>query len=181
MLPVGPLMEEHRVIEKIIPVIGRIVEAGRRDGKIDLRAVDMVLDFIRTYADRCHHGKEEGILFVALECKPLSAHHRKTLDELVEEHKQARRAVRELAEAAEAQWCGDKAGLPVIIERLEFLADFYPRHIKKEDVGFFLPVMDYFEKAEKDKLLEAEREFDRCLIHAIYRDKVKAKGVGPQE
>jgi len=176
MLPVGPLMEEHRVIEKIVPIIRRIAAAGRCDGKIDLREVDLTLDFVRAYADRCHHGKEEDILFAALDRKPLAAGHRKTLDELVEEHKQGRRAVREAVETAEACRCGDQAQLPVIIERLEFLADFYPGHIKKEDRGFFLPVMDYFDGAEKQKLIEAEREFDRCLIHAIYRDRIKGLG-----
>lgn len=178
-MPVGPLMEEHRVIEKIIPIIRRLVEAGRCDGTIDVRQAEMVLDFIRTYADRCHHGKEEGILFAALECKPLTAAHRKTLDELSEEHRQGRQVVRELAEAIEGYRCGDRAKLPLAIERLEFLADFYPRHIRKEDVGFFLPVMGYLDAAEKEKLIQAEREFDRCLIHAIYREKVK--GAGPQK
>jgi len=172
-------MMEHRIIEKLMPPIRQAVEAGRRDGRIDLRFVDLVLDFIRTYADRCHHGKEEGVLFKALEGKPLAAEHRATLNELVEEHKMGRQRVRELRESAEAYRRaggdrGDGDALPIILDRLEFLATFYPGHIQKEDHEFFLPVMDYFDDAEKAAMIEAEREFDQGLIHELYREKVES-------
>lgn len=204
-MPVGPLMAEHRIIEKLMPPIRQAVEGGRRDGRIDLRFVDLVLDFIRTYADRCHHGKEEDILFKALEWKPLAAEHRATLNELIEEHKMGRQRVRELREAAEAyrraggdrggDVTGDGAGsggggeggrdgsggragggdaLLIILDRLEFLATFYPGHIQKEDHHFFVPVMDYFDDAERAAMIEAEREFDMSLIHELYRERVES-------
>jgi len=196
MLPIGPLMAEHRIIEKLMAPIRQAVEAGRRDGRIDFRFVDLALDFIRTYADRCHHGKEEDILFKALEGKPLATEHRATLNELVEEHKMGRQKVRELREAAEAyrRGGGDRGGdgagegggdgggggsgdgdaLLIILDRLEFLATFYPGHIQKEDHRFFLPVMDYFDDAEKAAMIEAEREFDMSLIHEIYKERVES-------
>lgn len=187
-MPVGPLMAEHRIIEKLMLPIRQAVAAGRRDGRIDIRFVDLVLDFIRTYADRCHHGKEEDILFKALEGKPLAAEHRATLNELIEEHKMGRQMVRELREAAEAyrRAGGDRGGdgagdgggdgdaLLIILDRLEFLATFYPGHIQKEDHHFFLPVMDYFDDAEKAAMIEAERGFDMGLIHEIYRERVES-------
>src|SRR5512136_294719 len=111
MLPIGPLMEEHRIIEKMIPHIRRAAERGRLDGRIDPRLLEIVLDFIRTYADRCHHGKEENILFAALESKPLTTAHRATLDELTEEHRQGRRAVGELSEAVDAYRRGEQDAL----------------------------------------------------------------------
>lgn len=59
MMPVGPLMIEHRLIEKLMPQIREEVEGARRTGTIDPDFVEYALDFVRTYADRCHHGKEE--------------------------------------------------------------------------------------------------------------------------
>jgi aminoglycoside phosphotransferase family enzyme len=52
------------------------------------------------------------------------------------------------------------------------LVEFYPKHIEKEDRHFFLPIMDYFSKEEKEAMLHEEYEFDRVLIHDIYRDRV---------
>jgi hemerythrin-like domain-containing protein len=178
MLPIGLLMEEHRVIEKLIARIGLAADAGRREGRIDLRFVEMALDFLRTYADRCHHGKEEGILFRALERKSMAAGHRATMAELIEEHRIGRQKVRELGEAAEAYGRGEGAALHVILDRLEFLAAFYPVHIRKEDRAFFLPVMDYFDEGEKAAMIAEEMEFDRKLIHELYREKVEEAAKG---
>jgi len=174
-------MAEHRIIEKLMPPIRRAVEAGRRHGTIDLGFVDLALDFIRAYADRCHHGKEEDILFKALEGKPLDPGLRAILNELLEEHRVGRRMVRELADASEAYKRGDRAALSKILDRLEFLAAFYPDHIRKEDQAFFLPVMDYLDDREKAAMIEAEMEFDRTLIHELYREKVESIGFGPQQ
>lgn len=202
MLPIGPLMTEHRIIERLMPALRRAAEDGRRTGTIDLRFADLALDFFRTYADRCHHGKEEDILFRALERKPLAAGHRAILDELVEEHRQGRRRVGRLAEAIEACRSGSGGGggaspaagedaekargaageepavrpdlVAAVAEGFEWLAAFYPAHIRKEDGAFFLPVMAYFDDAEKDALVAAEREFDRSFVDTLYRERVAA-------
>jgi hemerythrin-like domain-containing protein len=173
MLPIGPLMEEHRLIEKMMHPMRQAVEAGRRDGRIDLRFVGLVLDFIRTYADRCHHGKEEDILFKALEPRPLTTGLRATMNELIEEHRTGRQKVHELSDAAEAYRRGDAKALRTILDRLAFLTEFYPAHIKKEDKCFFLPVMDYFDDLERADMLEVMMRFDRGLIHEVYRGRLE--------
>lgn len=188
-MPVGPLMVEHRLIEKLMPQIREAVESARRTGTIDHEFVEFALDFVRTYADRCHHGKEEDILFRELDHKPLERGLRKTMDELVEEHKTGRRIVGELRRAVEAykrgeegdageggggEGGGGEGALGTIIEKLAFLAEFYPAHIRKEDEGFFLPCMDYFNPEEQAAMLEEEREFDCELVHKIYREKIAA-------
>jgi len=176
MLPIGPLMEEHRLIEKMMHPLRQAVEAGRREGRVGLRFVELVVDFIRTYADRCHHGKEEDILFKALEPRPLTPGLRATMNELTEEHRTGRQKVHELTDAAEAYRRGDAKALRTIIDRLEFLTEFYPAHIKKEDKCFFLPAMDCFDDLEKAAMLEDMMRFDRGLIHEVYRIRLeKAK------
>jgi len=47
----------------------REMKAGR---KADTAFIDTAVDFIRTYADRCHHGKEEDIRFRELKKKPIA-------------------------------------------------------------------------------------------------------------
>ena len=48
-------------------------------------------------------------------------------------------------------------------------------HILKEDLRFFVPVMDYFSAEERKALFEAEYDFDRWLFHELYRKKVSAR------
>jgi hemerythrin-like domain-containing protein len=71
----GPLMIEHRLIEGMIAVIQRRLDRAAQAQSIDPSFVDTAVDFIRVYADRTHHGKEEDILFRTLRQKGLSDEH----------------------------------------------------------------------------------------------------------
>jgi hemerythrin-like domain-containing protein len=172
MLPIGPLMIEHRLIEKMIAVIRREVDKAERKGSIDPVFIDIAVDFIRTYADKCHHGKEEDILFRDLNKKDLPRELKNIVSELIEEHKQGRKVVAELVEAKLKYVRGEKTALPSILNSLRYLTDFYPIHIEKEDRHFFIPCMEYFSIEEKDLMLKEEWEFDKNLIHQIYKTKI---------
>ena len=125
------------------------------------------------YADRCHHGKEEDILFRDLNKKPLSGQHKRIMGELVEEHRQGRKTVADLVEAKGRYVKGDQEALPLMLTLMKFLVDFYPRHIEKEDKHFFMPVMNYFSPEEKEAMLQEEWEFDKNLIHQIYKERIR--------
>ncbi len=51
---------------------------------------------------------------------------------------------------------------------MEELVEFYPKHIEKKDKHFFIPIMECFNTAEKDAMLEERYEFDQKLIHEKY-------------
>jgi hemerythrin-like domain-containing protein len=172
MLPIGPLMIEHRLIEKMIAVIRREVDKSEREGSIDSVFIDTAVDFIRTYADKCHHGKEEDILFRDLNKKDLPKGLKNIVSELIKEHKLGRKVVEELVEAKLRYMRGEKTALPAILNSLRYLTDFYPKHIEKEDRHFFIPCMEYFTAEEKDLMLKEEWEFDKNLIHQIYKTKI---------
>jgi hemerythrin-like domain-containing protein len=172
MLPIGPLMIEHRLIEKMITVIKKAIARTEQQGKINPEFIDLAVDFIRMYADRCHHGKEEDILFRDLSKKSLSVEHKQIVNELVEEHRQGRKTVADLVEAKGRYLKGDTEALPLMLDRMKFLVDFYPRHIEKEDKHFFMPIMNYFSPEEKEAMLKEEGEFDKNLIHQIYKNKI---------
>lgn len=173
MMPIGPLMIEHRLIERMIGLLATELQSVEK-GKVDVSFIDSAVDFLRTYADRCHHGKEELILFVALEKKSLAPDMRKTLDELIREHVFARQNVRALIDARTAHSKGDDKAIYEVKLRLKNLVDLYPKHIEKEDKHFFIPSMDYFTKEERDEMLASFNEFDRKMIHEKYKTIVEA-------
>jgi hemerythrin-like domain-containing protein len=145
-----------------------------REKKVDPEFIEMAVDFIRTYADRCHHGKEEDILFRDLGVKKLTDEHKRTMEELVEEHKWGRRVTARLVEANTRYVQGNQEVLSAIMDCIKTLIEFYPKHIEKEDRYFFIPCMDYFTEAEKEAMLKEEWEFDKSLIHEKYRNMVMA-------
>lgn len=174
MMPIGPLMVEHRLIERMIKVIiKKEMHKPGKTGQLDLAFIDTVIDFFRMYADRCHHGKEEDILFRELRKKELNAEQKKIMDELLHDHLLGRKLVGELLEAKRNYSEGIIETLGDIQRLIQALIDFYPEHIKKEDKHFFFPIMDYFSKEEKDALLREGYELDMKLIHEKYQSLVE--------
>jgi hemerythrin-like domain-containing protein len=171
MLAVAPLMIEHRLIERMIKVLKSELELIASASNPNLVLVDSAVDFIRTYADRTHHGKEEDILFRDLNRKKLSGKYRTVMDTLIKEHTFARNETAALVEAKERHLKGDMGALAEMAARMRTLIEFYPRHIEAEDQDFFVPVMDYFTQAEQRAMLLEFHEFDRRMIHEKY-DKV---------
>lgn len=174
MMPIGPLMMEHRLIERMIKFMKGKLEESRLVNKVDPNFIDMVIDFFRMYADRCHHGKEEDILFRELKKKKLSPEHAKIVEELIEEHVRGREMVGNLSRANQEYRQGESESIALIAKFLEKLVDFYPAHIAKEDKKFFLPIMEQFNKKEQAAMLEEFWEFDRKLIHEKYTMIVRA-------
>ena len=174
MMPIGPLMIEHRLIERMIDVMREELKIFEKEQKLDSEFVEMAVDFIRTYADRCHHGKEEDILFRELGGKKLTEEHRRSMEELVEEHRWGRQTTVRLVEANQRYMQGDRNAMSIVIDCLKSLVQFYPKHIEKEDKHFFIPCMHYFTETEQQSILREEWEFDRSLIHERYRNMVIA-------
>jgi hemerythrin-like domain-containing protein len=167
MKPIGPLMREHRLIERMIALLEYEL-TNMSDKPVNISLIITAVDFFRTYADRTHHGKEEEILFRDLAKKHLQPEHKQTMDELVQEHILGRQIVRHLEEAGNSYGGGDLRSIDEIKSCLSDLVRFYPAHIIKEDQHFFYPVLEYLSKAEQDAMLEEFWEFDRKLIHEKY-------------
>lgn len=174
MWPIGPLMREHRLIERMVALMGQEADRLKSTNQLDPVFIDNAAGFIKNYADRCHHGKEEDILFRDLREKDLPAGIEQIMNELIEEHKLGRKMTRELMSTKESCLAGKAGGLQDVITCLEALAAFYPKHIDKEDKRFFYPCMEFFDRKAKDAMLEEFWEFDRKLVHEVYENIVGA-------
>jgi hemerythrin-like domain-containing protein len=168
MKPIGPLMWEHRLIEKMLGSVMRHIDQAEKSRKVNPLVIDIAVDFIRTYADRTHHGKEEEILFRDLAKKNLTPELKKIMQELFDEHVWGRKTTASLVAVKEKYLHGDKEKLVGIIDLARQLGDFYPKHIEKEDKHFFYPCQEYFSKDEQEKMLAEFWEFDRKMIHEKY-------------
>ena len=169
-------MIEHRLIERMIGLIEAAAEQIQSERRVDPAFVEKAVDFIRVYADRTHHGKEEDILFRDLAGKDLSADDRRVMDELVEEHVFGRKTSKSLEEANNPYGNGDAPALDDIAARLRTLAEFYPKHIEKEDRVFFPSSRAYFTDEEDQAMLQEFREFDQRMIHEKYEEVVESLG-----
>lgn len=148
MKPIGPLMREHRLIERMLNILAKQMKLAAETRKLDTQLIAAAVDFFRTYADRTHHSKEEDILFRELAKKPLSANDSQIMRELIEEHILVRKMVTVLLEANKHYLQGNPESLNDIMNLIKDLVNFYPLHITKEDKSFFYPCLEYLTKQE---------------------------------
>jgi len=162
-------MIEHRLIERCLAFAAETA-TRMTESQFDPMLVDTIVDFIKTYADRTHHGKEEGILFTTLSDRQITGDDLAVMNELIDEHRHAREKVRKIVELNDQFKNGNRNVVPHIKEIILWLADFYPVHIKKEDKDFFPRSEKYLSAEELKTMLESFWNFDRKMIHEKYQD-----------
>jgi hemerythrin-like domain-containing protein len=170
--PTEILEEEHRVIQKVVGAIAVLAEEveGGRDVKPE--TFQEVVEFMRTFTDKCHHGKEETHLFSMLVKKGVPVRGC-PIGILIAEHQRGRALVSELATASEKYAAGDTSSRKVLLQTLQNLRTLYPDHIWKEDYLLF-PMTDKilspeeqkdlhekFEMVEKDMGEDVHRRFEQ--------------------
>jgi len=127
--PMKKLVDEHVLIKRWIALIPQLLERLDVDFPEDREILFKGIDFIRSYADKFHHAKEEDILFKYFDESS------DILRTMLDDHTKGRSHVRALAEAVERR---DKQG---IIEHLNAYRELLTEHIKKEDEILY-PWMD---------------------------------------
>src|SRR5271157_663463 len=172
MLPIGPLMNEHRLIEHMIRLMKVEMDRIGTYGRADVDFMDSVVSFMKAFADVSHHGKEENILFGELYVKPMPDGLKSLMDDLIEEHVLMRKLTNDLVRAMENYVQGKPEAKAEIIMSLNSLIELYPGHIEKEDKHFFMPAMSYLSAEEKDEMLCAFGEFDSALFHDEYKSMI---------
>ena len=69
MKPTDVLEQEHRVIEMVLSCLEKVAKDAKVKRRVDEKSAADAIEFFKGFADRCHHGKEEDLLFPALvEC-----------------------------------------------------------------------------------------------------------------
>ena len=169
MKPTEILSSEHRVIEVAIDCLEQISRKALEAGKLDRESAEQVVDFIRTFADQCHHGKEENQLFAFLAEKGMPREGG-PVGQMLVEHEQGRAFVKGMADSIAAASTGDEKALSAYTQNAQGYVQLLRAHIRKED-GVLFPMADRilsdddrksllaaFEKVETEHMGEGTHE-----------------------
>lgn len=152
--PYAVLEREHRLIERVLDALGRICDETRRTGQLDARAATLTIGFLRDFADRTHHLKEEKILLPAIDARTFFPG-----CGLLDEHEQGRDRVRSMAEAALRASQGDEKAVLLFVRKARSLISLLRAHIAKEDDCLASVVRSTFSRDEREGLA---RQFDEA-------------------
>ncbi len=128
------LRQEHRRILEVVGALERLL--GVRPQPLDLGAIDKCVRFFRLFADACHHGKEEDLLFPELEARGMPRDSG-PIAVMLHEHRLGRELVSTMADAMDGAGRDDDSSTRRLVTAGRDYIDLMRGHIMKEDGVLF--------------------------------------------
>ena len=175
------LMQEHEVILRVIGALE--IQTNRLAAGRNVRPGFFLdaADFIRNFADGCHHKKEEGVLFEAMVDAGLPRQGG-PIPVMLAEHEQGRAFTRGMRDAANRLAAGDASARTDVVINARGYADLLRQHIQKEN-GILFPLADQvipvalqaqvaenFERVEHEDTGEGVHEKYLALAEALEQE-----------
>jgi hemerythrin-like domain-containing protein len=158
------LKEEHRVIEKVLDALERLAKGAETSA---LAEWEKAIDFARNFADKCHHLKEENLLFPALEEHGIPREGG-PIGMMLAEHEEGRGYVRAMAAAAGKDSVDNRQ---ILRETANAYIRLLRQHIQKEDEVLFQMADGVLSAEEQKTLLREFEEHELKEIGAGFHEK----------
>jgi len=155
---IADLMNEHEAILSAIQILERMMAAAETAASVETKDLHDFIGFLKEFADKCHHGKEEGLLFPAMigagvpdKGGPISV--------MLAEHAQGRQLIRDMEESISTN-----------VDRLKLAqaareyAHLLRNHILKENMVLFPMADKMLTEAQLEKLYEGFEEHEEKVI-----------------
>lgn len=181
MKAIDVLMQEHRLIERVLDALETAAGHLDRSRSVPPAFFLEAADFIAGFADGCHHRKEEDVLFGAMIESGVPSGGG-VIDMMLEEHEQGRAFVRGLRDAVRRMQAGDAAARAQVVSNVRGYVALLREHIAKEDEMLFPmademmsparhdSVMEGFERVERDETGEGAHEKFHALAEKLERE-----------
>jgi len=124
--PTNMLRHEHEVILRALALLERMGQGLEGGRPVDRKALGWLRDFFGTFADKCHHGKEEQHLFPAMERHGVPREGG-PLGVMLQEHEEGRARVRAMGHDDDRQ----------VAEAIRGYTTLLRAHIDKENEVLF--------------------------------------------
>lgn len=176
--PTELLTDEHKSIKKMLKILERVSQKLESGEEVNPDHLEKIVYFIRGFADKCHHAKEEDLLFPAMidsgvpkEGGPIGV--------MLQEHDEGRGYVGQMKEAAEKYKDGDKSLCSQFIENGRNFINLLSQHIDKEDNILYqianmhisekgmAELWEEFERVEREKIGPGKHEAFMSILKEL--------------
>ncbi len=140
MKATSELMKEHDGIMLMLNIMNKIIENIQKRKELNPAHLEQVIEFLKVFADQCHHGKEEGILFPELVKKGFSQESG-PIAVMLHEHGIGRGFIKDMSSHFQEYKAGKKDALPALADDMSKYVQLLMSHIQKENQILF-PMAD---------------------------------------
>jgi hemerythrin-like domain-containing protein len=157
------LMKEHEAVIQMLHILGSVKNKLSSGQDVPAEDMESMVDFLRVFVDKCHHGKEENLLFPKLveigipnEGGPVGV--------MLAEHVQGRGYIKSFADGIEMHKEGDPAGRYQIIRNITGYSELLENHIHKENNILFHMADMHLEERDQEALFRQFEELEENVI-----------------
>lgn len=161
------LRKEHEAILYVLQIIDKMIGSKRHDAETMLRYYGEVVYFLKIFADKCHHGKEENYLFKELVNKGI-ANEGGPVSLMLQEHAQGRDYIAQMAESVEDQ---DISGFN---RAAIHYRDLLRIHIDKENNVLFMMADKVLDEQSQSLMFEQFEQYEESVIGYGVHEKLHA-------
>jgi len=164
------MMQEHQYILRMLNVVRAACLKVYKREKFDYDKFAQMIDFVRNYADRHHHAKEEEIFFKEMQQEiPLA---KEPIQGMLIDHNNGRYFIQTLEAAlAKAASGDDQANIDLLANAIGY-TDLLTRHIEKEDKAIYIfgekNLPDESKEIVEKKCGEVEKKAEENGLQAKY-------------
>ena len=153
------LVNEHQAIQVALNILERMKEKVETNEEADFSEINELIEFLKEFADKCHHGKEEGFLFPALEKAGIKKEGG-PIGVMLTEHEKGRRFIKAMQMSVNA----GQAGSSGFVEAASGYLNLLRVHIMKENTILFPQIEARLSEHEQKELLEAFENHEEKVI-----------------
>ena len=155
------MVEEHKAAKRMLGVMRKYCYKILKNEEVDYEDFFIIIDFIRTYVDGHHHGKEEKLLFNQIVDKLGPVGEKLIRQGMLVEHDLGRLHMYELEAAVNKVIEGDdQAKLDVIANAISY-THLLNRHIDKEDQVVYKYARNNLDSETMDRINKECQEFEQ--------------------
>lgn len=170
-IAVRTLKTEHQAVCQMLNVLDKAVIKLEQGGEVPLNIFDDVLEFLTVFVDRCHHTKEEEVLFPLMEKAGVPAQGG-PIGVMLSEHQQGRELIVRYREGLAELKAGEVAGQARLIEAARSYSSLLRQHIQKENQVLFVMADKIFDAETQQNLYESFEEIETNKLGAGTHERI---------
>jgi hemerythrin-like domain-containing protein len=156
------LRYEHDGVKVMLNILGQVCIKLEATGNLNEDHFDGILEFLKVFVDRCHHGKEEKLLFPALIGSGVPEHGPIAI--MLHEHEVGRDFINIMSTAFAGYIAGDISSVADIVQNTRGYIALLRNHIEKENDGLFVIADKSLTEIMQDVLFEGFEKIEEEQI-----------------
>jgi len=157
------LMAEHQGVLRMLSILEEVAARLGAGQSVPAERLDAMVEFLQVFVDRCHHGKEEDVLFPAMEAAGIPRRDG-PIGVMLMEHTSGRAHVHALADSAAGAAHGERAARDTFAEHARAYAALLRSHIDKEDHVLYPLAERILPTERQESLVEDYERIERDVI-----------------